>query len=320
MRGAVVHVSARDGGRCARQVGARSSAVASAPRRPQNVGTICGSTAAGNCVPSRVIRRCRKRGRSQRGWARVERSPIACLTGVTGRGRGLSQALEVGCRGREAAHGAKSRGGCRRSGRHRPLHRRAAAGRLGLARRRPVTARRGGWAALSPYRGRSARCGRLRRQAGGSDGRHTRLLRRVPARPGRRGGLCRQHRPQPRHARQRRHGHRRRIAGAPPRRAGDRHQVLRLASGAFQDAGARERPAPHAARLLLRPDRLADGVPARQALGLGGAAPADAVRLRARHAHEHPAGDRRLRRRSPGSSACRCAFPASPAPTARSTR
>src|SRR5262245_22720570 len=60
-------------------------------------------------------------------------------------------------------------------------------------------------------------------------------------------------------------------------------------------AGSRERSPSHAARLLFRSDRLVDRVPARQGVGLGGAAPADAVRLRTRYAHEHSAGDRRLR-------------------------
>ena len=59
------------------------------------------------------------------------------------------------------------------------------------------------------------------------------------------------------------------VVGAAPRGAGDRHQILRLASRAVQDAGARERSAPHAARLLFRSDRLAHRLPARQARGTG---------------------------------------------------
>ena len=53
------------------------------------------------------------------------------------------------------------------------------------------------------------------------------------------------------------------------RRAGHRHQILRHASRPAEDADARDRSAPHAARFLLRPDRLADRLPARQARGAG---------------------------------------------------
>ena len=149
-----------------------------------------------------------------------------------------------------------------------------------------------GGAALPAHRRRPARCARCHRQARRAEGRHAHLLRRLPGGDGCGGWLCLQHRPQPRHAGQFGDRHRRRLALAGARRADHRHQVLRLASRPLQDAGARERSAPHAARLLLRPDRLADGLPEGQVVGLGGAAAADAVRLRAGHADEHPAGHR----------------------------
>ena len=60
--------------------------------------------------------------------------------------------------------------------------------------------------------------------------------------------------------------------------------------------------------LLFRPDRLARRLPARQALGLGGAAAADLVRLCAGHADESGAGDRGLRRDQQGARAA-AAFP-----------
>ena len=95
-----------------------------------------------------------------------------------------------------------------------------------------------------------------------------------------------QHRAEPRHAGQCGERDRCRVVGAAPGGAGDRHQILRLASRAVQDAGTRKRSAPHAARLLFRSDRLAHVLSARQALGLGGAAAADLVRLCAGNADE----------------------------------
>ena len=89
-------------------------------------------------------------------------------------------------------------------------------------------------------------------------------------------------------------------SGARARGAGDGHQILRHASGAVQDAGARERSPAYAARLLLRPDRLADRIPEGQGVGLGRAAAADAVRFRAGHADEHSSRDRGLCRREQG--------------------
>ena len=65
------------------------------------------------------------------------------------------------------------------------------------------------------------------------------------ARGRRRRGLCIEHRAEPRHAGQRRHGDRPGVACAAPRGAGHRHEILRLASRAVQDAGARGRSAPH---------------------------------------------------------------------------
>ena len=112
-------------------------------------------------------------------------------------------------------------------------------------------------AALSPHRRRPARSARCRGQACGADRRHAHFLCSVPGRARGSLGLRLQHRAQSRHAGQCRHGHCAGVARTRARGAGDRHQVLRHASGTVQDAGARERSPAHAARLLFRPDRLA---------------------------------------------------------------
>ena len=88
-----------------------------------------------------------------------------------------------------------------------------------------------------------------------------------------------------------------------PRGAGHRHEILWLAPRALQDTGARGRSAPHGPQLLFRPDRLARRLPARQALGLRGAAAADPVRLCAGHPDGPGAGHRGVRRDQQGAGA-----------------
>ena len=166
---------------------------------------------------------------------------------------------------------------------------------VGLSRRRGA-----GRAVGAPHRRRSARSRRRGGEAEGPHGRHARVLRRLPARFGSSGRLREEHRRQPRPAGELRFGGRRGVEQARARRAGDRHQVLRIAPRPLQDARARGRPAPCGGQLLLRPDRLADRFPDRQALELDGAQAPDALRLRARDGDEHRAGDRRLRRDAQG--------------------
>ena len=122
-------------------------------------------------------------------------------------------------------------------------------------------------AALSPRQRRPARCRGHGREARRADRRDARVLRGVSAGGGWRGGLCGEHRAQPRHAGQCGDGDRCGVGGWPSVLVTGTKSTA--STSAPKKRGARERPAPRGAGLLLRPDRLAHRLPARQALGLG---------------------------------------------------
>jgi hypothetical protein len=100
----------------------------------------------------------------------------------------------------------------------------------------PVAPPGRGWPTLPPHQRRSARRSGYRREVRRPGGGDARLLRGVSAFGRRCRRLCDKHRAQPRHAGQCRDGDRCGVIRAAPRGAGDRHEVLRLASRAVQDA------------------------------------------------------------------------------------